>query len=154
MGSEVLERKEWQAGFGQTEGVYEIHGNWKLMRCTNEECPSDSHFCSIPMNLPSVNDLTNETFEIPTCPHCGSIMKPHTMLFDEYYEEDHYRLKSVAEAVHKADTLLLVGTAFYTSLSKLIVYRSLYHKLKVIEVNKELQLNTMSWFRDICQLQG
>ena len=72
------------------------------------------------------------------------------MLFDEYYEEEHYRYDSATKAVEKADTLLLIGTAFYTALSRSIVYHAIYNRLKIIEVNKELQCNTLKLFAKIC----
>ena len=43
------------------------------------------------------------------------------MLFDEFYTESLYRIDSVMSSLQKADTLLVIGTAFYTTLSSRIV---------------------------------
>lgn len=56
--------------------------------------------------------------------------------------------------MEKTDTLLLVGTAFYTSLARTIVYNAISQRLQIIEVNKELQLNKVKWITNLCQIQG
>jgi NAD-dependent SIR2 family protein deacetylase len=37
LSKKVIKRKEGSKGYGQTEGVLEIHGNWKYMRCSNDK---------------------------------------------------------------------------------------------------------------------
>jgi NAD-dependent SIR2 family protein deacetylase len=75
LNTEVSDKDPGTAGYGHTEGVMEIHGNWKYMRCSNEEdCPSDNHFHNIP-SLPHVGELESDSFNVPTCPHCQAIMK-------------------------------------------------------------------------------
>lgn len=57
------------------------------------------------------------------------------MLFDEYYQERFYRNKSVEESLEGTDTLLLVGTAFYTTLANRIVRTAVMKGKQVIEIN-------------------
>lgn len=67
-------------------------------------------------------------------------MKPHTMLFDEYYQERFYRNETVEKALLNADTLLLVGTAFYTTLASRIVRNAVFKRMNIVEVNLESHL--------------
>lgn len=75
------------------------------------------------------------------------------MLFDEFYTEDLYRHDSVVEAIENADALMLIGTAFYTSLAQRVVRHAVRNNIKIIELNKELQIETDD-HEQICQLQG
>jgi len=65
------------------------------------------------------------------------------MLFDEYYSEELYRIDSVMTSLHKADTLLVIGTAFYTTLSARIVDHAIQKGLSIVEVNKRLEMNDL-----------
>ena len=96
-----------------TEGVLEIHGNWRFMRCLDEQnCVSRNNFYKTPVPLPPLKDVEDGNFEMPKCKFCGSVMKPHTMLFDERYSEKYYRVDSVNQALSQSnyDTLVIVGT--------------------------------------------
>ena len=83
---ERAERKEGSADYAFTDGIYEIHGNVRYMRCSNEEC--DAKF------FPAVSREEAKK-ALPKCKDCQSIMKPHCMFFDEFYQERFYRDKSV-----------------------------------------------------------
>lgn len=88
-------------------------------------------------------------------PYLMTLSRPHTMLFDEYYQEKFYRIESAMSALEKTDTLLIVGTAFYTALSRGIVYESIKKRINIIEINKELQLNKAKWILpSILQIEG
>jgi len=76
------------------------------------------------------------------------------MLFDEYYQEKFYRNKSVEEALINADTLVLVGTAFYTALAGKIVRHALLKGLNIIEINQESQMGRLQRLNQICTIEG
>jgi len=138
-----------------TEGILEIHGNWKYMRCSNESgsCESKNHFFNFP-KLPSHEDLAHNLVHVPSCNFCGSVMKPHTMLFDEMYREEFYRVESAMEHLKEADTVMLIGTAWYTSLAMHIVTDALWKRKNLIDVNPQSQLSKVSFLRNVCCLQG
>jgi NAD-dependent SIR2 family protein deacetylase len=76
------------------------------------------------------------------------------MLFDEFYTESLYRNESVMTSLQKADTLLVIGTAFYTTLSSRIVNHAIQAGLKIVEVNKRLEMEEMPGRKDFIQVNG
>ncbi len=88
--------------------VIEVHGRRGTRRC--EECGALS-------NTPEIGEifgdtLTEEQFELLTCPECEWLYtRPHVLLFDEYYNERWYRAITADEWIREADVLITVGTA-------------------------------------------
>lgn len=76
------------------------------------------------------------------------------MLFDEIYSESLYRIESVMSSLQKADTLLVIGTAFYTTLSSRIVNHAIQAGLKIVEVNKKLEIEELPGRKDFVQIDG
>ena len=68
------EKVEGNTNFAYTEGVYEIDGNIRYMRCVD--------FCDKAFFKTPTRDQLRET-DIPTCNTCGEVMRPHLKLFDE-----------------------------------------------------------------------
>jgi NAD-dependent SIR2 family protein deacetylase len=58
------------------EKIYEIHGNLEFIQCA-DGCARD--MLPMPIFQDSVADLN----EIPKCRHCGSIMRPAVMMFND-----------------------------------------------------------------------
>lgn len=74
---------------------------------------------------------------MPKCQECGKNMKPHSMFFDESYNEHYYR-KTTVDAFHeKCDVLIVVGTALQTTYANNMVVLALDREVPVIEVNME-----------------
>ena len=63
--------------------------------------------------------------------------RPHTLLFDETYEEAYYRGQSVLKALSSMDCLVVIGTALETSLATNIVCQAVTQKKLIIEINPE-----------------
>ena len=78
-----------------SQQLSEIHGNiWKV-RCTN--CPVVDDNRDIPIAI------------LPTCRHCGSLLRPHIVWFGESLcAED---LAQCSKALHGSDVLLVIGTS-------------------------------------------
>jgi NAD-dependent deacetylase len=45
------------------------------------------------------------------CPSCGLAARPHVLWFDEFYEEENYRILSAQRAVAHASLCFTVGTS-------------------------------------------
>ena len=70
---------------------------------------------------------------VPICPHCGGIIKPHVVL----YEEGLYDgvIESAVEAIQKADLLIIAGTSLRVyPASGLIRY---FRGTNLVVINKE-----------------
>jgi len=73
-------------------------------------CPE---FCNEKwFDMPTREQAKKYKDSIPRCGDCDRVMKPHSLLFDEYYVEKFNRSNSVWDFVnHKCDGLIIVGTA-------------------------------------------
>ena len=116
-----------------TPHCYEIHGNSFYMHCQNEE-----EECSRTLlPCPNVKNVKNTKDHVPKCEKCGQNMKPHSMFFDESYNEHYYRKKTVDAFYEDCDALVVVGTALATTYANNIVVKTLEREVPVIEVNME-----------------
>ena len=89
--------------------LFEIHGNLDYMRCS-EECSEDL--------FPSGLGDSPELVQVPTCPRCGAICRPHVLLFDEAYTEIHYHVMAAQTMLESADVLVILGTQLSTGVPK------------------------------------
>ncbi len=119
-----------------SERVYCIHGDAAWVRCAAE--------CGV--GLLDLPDLPPRQKDDPfgaaerkalTCPRCGGWLRPHVLWFDEYYDEEHYRMQSALRAADQADLLLVVGTSGATNLP-MQIGRLVFHRGKaMVDVNPE-----------------
>jgi NAD-dependent deacetylase len=78
-----------------SRNIVELHGNLWKVRCTNCERVFD--------------DLRIPLPELPDCPSCGSLLRPHVVWFGEMLEP---RVLSAAyEAIGGCDLMMVVGTS-------------------------------------------
>ncbi len=79
--------------------VLELHGNYSRFRC---DSACDTTF--------TCDDFMKqmETAEIPLCTSCGGVIRPGTVLFDEWLDDKTFE-KSI-EAISQADLLIVIGT--------------------------------------------
>jgi NAD-dependent deacetylase len=97
--------------------VYEIHGNTQYMHCANDD--KDLECIKKFYDAPSLGDFERHFKEhgttlVPKCEECGTMMKCHSMCFDESYNEHFYRTDTVKKFADGADCLLCIGTHLET----------------------------------------
>jgi len=86
---------------------------------------------------------------LPKCPRCHSILRPHALLFDEFYE-DHcsYQFDAIQEAVYNAKTVLFVGTSFSVSLTDAVMGIARSQRAHMISVDPHhVPPNFVQWIR-------
>jgi len=105
--------------------ILEIHGNCNYMRC-DRECSTE--LFTIPDVLPSHDPALK-------CPKCGGLARPHILLFDENYNEKHYKSDSAWKTAEKMDCLIVAGSALETNLASKIVGHALQKGIPLVEVN-------------------
>jgi NAD-dependent deacetylase len=71
------------------------------------------------------------------CPRCGGWLRPHVLWFDEYYDEENYRMDSALGAAERADLLLVVGTSGATNLPMQIGRIAFLRGAALVDVNPE-----------------
>jgi NAD-dependent deacetylase len=118
------------------ERTYCIHGDAAFVRCAQE--------CGVGrLPLPDFtirrqNDpLDEDDRRRLTCPGCGGWLRPHVLWFDEYYDEENYRMESALRAAGQAELLLVVGTSGATNLPMQIGQVAFHRGIALVDVNPE-----------------
>ncbi len=116
--------------------TYCIHGDAAWVRCAAD--------CGVGLlPLPELSDrsrndpLTAEDRRRLTCPGCGGWLRPHVLWFDEYYDEENYRMQSTLRAASEASLLLVVGTSGATNLPMQIGELCWRRNVAMVDVNPE-----------------
>ena len=118
------------------ERTYCIHGDAAWVRC-NADCGVGR------LPLPRFSDRSrNDPFtdadrEKLRCPRCGGWLRPHVLWFDEYYDEENYRMQSALRAAAEASLLLVVGTSGATNLPVQIGELAWRRNIAMVDVNPE-----------------
>ncbi|MBO9693906.1 Sir2 family NAD-dependent protein deacetylase [Chryseobacterium sp.] len=119
-----------------TQKVYEIHGNKQKVRCSKE--------CSEPIDFPEnvkqkeyTEDLTSEDIDGLKCKKCGSWLRPHTLWFDESYNEKYYYFDTAYDIADHTDILFVIGTSGSTALPVNIVETVKIKARWIVLVNPE-----------------
>jgi NAD-dependent deacetylase len=111
-----------------------IHGDFSWVRCS-EECTRTLREMPEFKEHGKATQLSGEDRRKLTCPDCGSWLRPHVLWFDEYYDEDYYRMESSIQAAQRADLLLVIGTSGATNLPMQIGAIALQKGAAVVDVN-------------------
>jgi NAD-dependent protein deacetylase/lipoamidase len=113
-----------------------IHGDASLVRCAGS-CSSDK------LPLPDMGTRGGETAFTSadrarlSCPRCGGWLRPHVLWFDEYYDEENYRMNTALRAASSAALLVVVGTSGATNLPMRIGELALRRGTPIVDVNVE-----------------
>jgi NAD-dependent deacetylase len=125
-----------------------IHGDAAWVRCA-AECGLGR----IPLPEVGVRDpkapLAEAERAALRCPRCGGWLRPHVLWFDEYYDEDNYRMDTALRAAARADLLLVVGTSGATNLPMQIGELAWRRGIAMVDVNPE-----ENPFSEMCERSG
>jgi len=83
-----------------SQNVFELHGNCTRFRCNSA--------CGEPCDYEKFVALVEEN-KIPTCPNCGGVFRPCTVLFDESLPDDQY--DGAYYAIEDCDLLIVIGSS-------------------------------------------
>jgi NAD-dependent deacetylase len=119
------------------ERTYCIHGDAAWVRCARE-CGAGK----LPLpDFPAVRSkdvpFSHEERQKLTCPRCQGWLRPHVLWFDEYYDEENYRMDSALRAASQASLLLVVGTSGATNLPMQIGQIARRRDIAMVDVNPE-----------------
>jgi NAD-dependent deacetylase len=120
-----------------SQRVFCIHGDAAWVRCARE-CGLGRVDLPVAVPLPrGAHPLTPEERASLTCPRCSAWLRPHVLLFDEFYDEENYHLDSALRAAGRADLLLVVGTSGATNLPMQIGELAWRRGTAMVDVNPE-----------------
>lgn len=104
-----------------TDNLIELHGNIWMVRCTR--CQRVSRNEQVP--LP----------ELPTCSHCGSLLRPEVVWFGEQLEPA--VLEQAFTAVRSCQTMLVIGTSAVVQPAASLALLARKEGARVVEINLE-----------------
>jgi NAD-dependent deacetylase len=104
--------------------VIEVHGSSAQLRCSNEgECALAAPQGLIDWDSSLFERFlqTQEAKDLPCCPRCDELLRPHVLWFDEsYHDHEAYRFSHVVGHMKSVDLVLFVGTSFSVGITELI----------------------------------
>lgn len=131
--------------------VYEIHGRIDQMRCDerlegaclhgldlNDAANFDKVKASIVKMPPPAKKEEDE--RLPCCPLCGVRQRPKILWFDESYNESIYGSRSVQDATHACDVLLIIGTQLSTGLPSTMLRTAMANGTTIIKMDTIVEL--------------
>jgi NAD-dependent deacetylase len=118
-----------------------IHGDAAWVRCA-QECTDELFPLPDFPTRDQESPFTSSDRERLTCPRCRGWLRPHVLWFDEYYDQEHYRMETALGAARKASLLLVVGTSGATNLPMQIGRLCFDREVALVDVN--LQENPFS----------
>ena len=99
-----------QAAGSTPQRTVELHGHMQAMRCSggcDGTLPIPPYF-----NGWDDDDAIGDTeMALLTCPRCGCATRPHTLGFDEFYDEVNYRARTAEQWAARASVFVTVGTS-------------------------------------------
>ncbi len=104
-----------------SKNVIEVHGNLDTVLCTT---------CNVKYDFRVI-------FDSIYCPECKEILQPNVVLYGDLIA----RYFDAINIIGKADTLLVVGTSFYTSTAGDFVGRAKMAGIKVVTINDDAEKN-------------
>eukprot|EP00826_Nyctotherus_ovalis_P006185 TRINITY_DN1143_c0_g4_i1.p1 TRINITY_DN1143_c0_g4~~TRINITY_DN1143_c0_g4_i1.p1 ORF type:complete len:311 (+),score=75.88 TRINITY_DN1143_c0_g4_i1:73-1005(+) len=132
--SEVLSpsgpKKVGEPQYGFVDDLIELHGNLNYMSCL-DECHASLY--DIPHGL--------KENEVPKCPQCEQPMRPHMLLYDEYYSEYRQKSNTMMNKALGADCMLVIATSLRTQLPYALVYEHVDEGKTTVEINTEKVIN-------------
>lgn len=118
--------------------VIEVHGSAQRVRCKRRGCVNGDPHGSL-----SLADLDLTAFRtaplranVPRCPKCGSLLRPHVLWFDELYTSHvDYGWKRVRDVAQRAATVVFVGTSFSVGVTDFVLGNALRRGWPVFNVD-------------------
>jgi NAD-dependent protein deacetylase/lipoamidase len=119
-----------------SERVHCIHGDAAYVRCARGCGLGIVDLPSFPPRGKDAPFTAGDRTKL-SCPRCGGWLRPHVLWFDEYYDEENYRMESALRAASTADLLLVVGTSGATNLPMQIGRLAFEREAALVDVNPE-----------------
>lgn len=98
-----------------TRDLIKVHGTSDRIRCSRPGCIHGAPSGSLAIEEADFSTFVEDPdrSNLPCCPECGSLLRAHVLLFDEYYlEHQDYRFVEAENLATQAAAILFVGTSF------------------------------------------
>lgn len=107
-----------------SEALVKVHGSADRVRCSRTGCQNGAPHGSLPRAEVDIAPFhaNPSVATLPACPACGSWLRQHVLLFDEYYDgHGDYQWSRVLDAASSLDLVLFVGTSFAVGVTDLFL---------------------------------
>ena len=104
-----------------TKRLFEVHGSSRKMRCARNWCEFGSPNGTLPWDstLFEAFRKSHKLEDLPRCPACLALLRPHVLWFDETYDSHKdYQHNAALEALHAASCVVFVGTSFSVGITE------------------------------------
>lgn len=118
--------------------LVKVHGTADRLRCSRVGCALGSPEGSIPREEVDLRPFlaAPRRENVPACPLCSSPLRPHALLFDEFYDEHRdYRFDETQRAARSADRVVTVGTSHSVGVTHLVLREALGRGAPVVSVD-------------------
>lgn len=109
-----------------SQNVYEVHGSLREVTCLR---------CYAVMPSATFINAFLETGQVPRCPHCGGVLKPNVVLFDELLPTTTFH--RARQSVARCDLMLIAGTSLQVAPVSELPAAALAHGARLIIVNRD-----------------
>lgn len=124
----------FRAGTSQ-ERTYQIHGSLDFMRCSRECSKQLYPFPNLTKTVEGT--ITEQDWQLLTCPACGHMTRPNILWFDERYNERLFKLDSALKVAKHTGLMVIVGTSGATNLPNQLVAQTLKYGGAIVDINME-----------------
>lgn len=123
-----------QAG---TKRLVKVHGSGDRVRCTAPGCKNAAPSGSLPADRGAFAAFLEApgTATLPRCPACSALLRPHALLFDEFYQEHYdYGWSEVERAAERMGLLLFAGTSFSVGVTDRLLREAVGWRIPVFSI--------------------
>ena len=118
--------------------LVKVHGTADRIRCAQDGCANGAPKGSVPMASVDFSAFSADPVErnLPRCPLCGGVFRPHVLWFDEYYSDHRdYQIERALRALKDAQVVLFVGTSFSVGITEMALQGALQRGRAVFSVD-------------------
>lgn len=120
--------------------LIKVHGSADRVRCTRAGCANAAPTGSLPRSAVGLKAFEASPGQqtLPRCPDCSSLLRPHVLFFDEYYDEHiDYQFDRVRQAARTADAIVFAGTSLSVGATAMVLQNGLLRAVTVAVVDRE-----------------
>lgn len=125
-----------------TKELIHIHGDMGHARCTRHGCENGAPKGKIRFDSLDFSAFRAEPRleHIPRCSACGSLVRIHALLFDEYYTSHRdYRMRDAMNATQEARLMVFVGTSFSVGVTAAMLESAHLRQVPAFSLNPEVE---------------
>lgn len=126
-----------------SQKLIEVHGSARKMRCSRDGCELGALKGFLEWDDKLFEEFITDPIveKIPCCPKCNSLLRPHILWFDEYYEDhEDYNYLKASVAAWDQTCLVLAGTSNQVGITKFLLEAAAWLEIPVFNIDPYHQI--------------